>query len=244
VHTCTVVLSADQGTETVQAHYGPRTTIAELEVELRVRFPGARLVLSSAMLALDGTRLVADAVAEEQMWLWAGGDGGSPYQEPEGSSADVVGEDQSSAASQASDVCAICQYTCSDSLAGGQLGRLDCCGHEYHFACIRKWVLEQSNTCPQCNKTVAKVSRCSVDRTLEEVVIGASVDHRQQGYVNGVQAYMAEQESVESCAGCGVYAHLHLPAFAVVTCAAVVPHAHCLHAHVSQALATVTRGMT
>ena len=145
--------------------------------------------------------------------------------------APVVHDTEGQASPPAPNVCAVCQETCSDSLTDGQLGRLDCCGHEYHFACIRPWVEEQANTCPLCNKTVAKVSRCSTAGVLEEVMICASVDCRQHGHDNGVQAYMAEQEIVESCAVCGAYAPLQMPAFAVVTCAAVVPHALFHSAH-------------
>ena len=144
-------------------------------------------------------------------------------------------------------VCAVCQETCSGSLTDGQLGRLDCCGHEYHFACIRPWVEEQANTCPQCNQTVAKVSRCSTAGVLEEVVIGASVDCRQKGYVRP-EEYEAEEERVQSCPGCGEHANSPLKR---------VPCNHRRHmrrngssrstpicAHVSQALASVTRVMT
>ncbi|KAA8531684.1 hypothetical protein F0562_006599 [Nyssa sinensis] len=57
-------------------------------------------------------------------------DGSGFYEEPE--------EDQ----------CGICQ---DEYLDGQELGKLDC-GHDFHFDCIKQWVL-QKNSCPICKMT-------------------------------------------------------------------------------------------
>ncbi|KAG4169219.1 hypothetical protein ERO13_A12G072500v2 [Gossypium hirsutum] len=48
--------------------------------------------------------------------------------------------------------CCICQ---EDYVNGEELGKLDC-GHDFHFNCIKQWLL-QKNSCPVCKKTALAI---------------------------------------------------------------------------------------
>ncbi|KAL7233953.1 hypothetical protein ACSBR1_017540 [Camellia fascicularis] len=48
--------------------------------------------------------------------------------------------------------CCICQ---EDYVDGKELGKLNC-GHEFHFNCIKQWLV-QKNNCPFCKKTAVVV---------------------------------------------------------------------------------------
>ncbi|XP_028083257.1 probable E3 ubiquitin-protein ligase HIP1 [Camellia sinensis] len=48
--------------------------------------------------------------------------------------------------------CCICQ---EDYVDGKELGKLNC-GHEFHFNCIKQWLV-QKNNCPICRKTAVVV---------------------------------------------------------------------------------------
>ncbi|XP_057501533.1 E3 ubiquitin-protein ligase MBR1-like isoform X2 [Actinidia eriantha] len=50
------------------------------------------------------------------------------------------------------ELCCICQ---EDYVDGDELGKLDC-GHEFHFNCIKKWLM-QKNTCPICKATALAI---------------------------------------------------------------------------------------
>ena len=36
--------------------------------------------------------------------------------------------------------------------------RIDGCDHVYHLICIKKWVQENENSCPQCKVAVKKLN--------------------------------------------------------------------------------------
>jgi len=36
--------------------------------------------------------------------------------------------------------------------------RIDGCDHVYHLSCIKKWVQENENSCPQCKVAVKKLN--------------------------------------------------------------------------------------
>ncbi|KAK8270744.1 hypothetical protein V6Z12_D11G217500 [Gossypium hirsutum] len=48
--------------------------------------------------------------------------------------------------------CCICQ---EDYANGEELGKLDC-GHDFHFSCIKQWLV-QKNSCPICKKTALAI---------------------------------------------------------------------------------------
>ena len=67
------------------------------------------------------------------------------------------------------------QFTCTicfDQIDLSKQTSLDCCTHKYCYNCINKWVNQVENTCPQCKRSIKKLSYQDPEgETKEEVII-------------------------------------------------------------------------
>lgn len=47
---------------------------------------------------------------------------------------------------------------CLDEPSAKDLATLDSCKHVYCFTCIKQWVDDSENKCPQCKKSITKIA--------------------------------------------------------------------------------------
>ena len=70
---------------------------------------------------------------------------------------------------------------CLETVPKAKETRLNDCPHTYCFDCIKKWVKEVENTCPQCKKPISQLKRADG----EGVLTIEAVSHRRQNEIIG-----------------------------------------------------------